>query len=71
MVVLTLQSPVSSWLAHPTIGPAIVAEMNVGLTDAQAERAWSDVRARHAFESLTMQEFLHYPGAGIRKDAAA
>jgi len=66
--VLTLDSTVGDWFAHPTVGPAIQQGLASGMSPEQAAQADDNADALRMVESMPMKQFLAFVGGAIPMD---
>lgn len=57
---LTLDSTVGDWFSHPAVGPALMAGLNAGMTEEQAQQAGENQDQLKMVESMPMQQFLAF-----------
>ncbi|PPF37943.1 beta-glucosidase [Rathayibacter sp. AY1A3] len=63
--VLTLDSTVGDWFAHPTVGPAVQQGLAAGMSAEQSAHAEENADALRMVESMPMQQFLAFIGGAI------
>ena len=63
--VLTLDSTVGDWFAHPTVGPAVQQGLAAGMSAEQSAQAEENTDALRMVESMPMQQFLAFIGGAI------
>ncbi|MFI0354926.1 glycoside hydrolase family 3 C-terminal domain-containing protein [Actinomadura sp. 9N407] len=66
---LTIESPVGDWFAHPVVGPVLMRTLAEGMTEEQARQAEQQADLLAMVASMPMRQFVTFTGVGL--DAGA
>ncbi|MEV1067109.1 glycoside hydrolase family 3 C-terminal domain-containing protein [Streptomyces sp. NPDC050263] len=66
--VLSLDSSLGDWLAHPVAGPLLQQALDAGATEEKRQRSEADSGLVHMVASIPARQFLHFPGISVSVD---
>ncbi|WP_345800500.1 glycoside hydrolase family 3 C-terminal domain-containing protein [Microbacterium sp. AZCO] len=66
---LSMESSVGDWIAHPVVGPALMAGMASSMTPEQKQQAEQNPDGLRMVESMPMQQFLAFTNGAIPPEA--
>jgi beta-glucosidase len=66
---LSMESSVGDWIAHPVVGPALMAGMASSMTPEQKQQAEQNPDGLRMVESMPMQQFLVFTNGAIPPEA--
>ncbi|MEU5346555.1 glycoside hydrolase family 3 C-terminal domain-containing protein [Streptomyces sp. NPDC020766] len=69
--VLSLDSSLGEWLAHPVAGPLLQQALDAGATEEQRQQSEANSGLIHMVASIPARQFLHFPGMSLSIDDLA
>ncbi|MGW3570501.1 glycoside hydrolase family 3 C-terminal domain-containing protein [Streptomyces sp. NPDC000941] len=70
-IVLSLDSAIGDWFAHPVVGPLLTEAVMAGATAEQRAQAEADSDLAFMVASIPARQYLHFPGVPVTADDLA
>ncbi|MGW0581598.1 glycoside hydrolase family 3 C-terminal domain-containing protein [Streptomyces sp. NPDC002920] len=67
-ILLSLESAIGDWFAHPVAGPLLLEALMAGATEGQRQQAEANSHLMEMVASIPARQYLHFPGVPVTTD---